>query len=80
MVNLAAIPPSLRERPQWVLWSVVRRDGKPTKVPFTAMGECASSTASSTWESFETVAAAYEAGPPARRTATRAGAWPTPRS
>ena len=26
---------ALAERPLWVLWKTVARDGKPTKVPFT---------------------------------------------
>ncbi len=33
-MNADAIPIELRERPQWVVWKVERRSGKPTKVPY----------------------------------------------
>ena len=29
-----AIPAELKDRPQWVVWRLQTRDGKPTKVPF----------------------------------------------
>lgn len=54
------IPHSLRERPQWVCWRGVMRDGKPNKVPFATTGTEASSTDSTTWTSFEEVTTAYE--------------------
>jgi putative DNA primase/helicase len=32
------IPERLTERPQWVVWKLEKRDGKPTKVPHIAGG------------------------------------------
>ncbi len=60
------IPEQLTERPQWVCWRVVARDGKkPTKVPFTPGTERrASSTDLMTWRTFSEALAAYEAGEP----------------
>jgi putative DNA primase/helicase len=48
------IPEELRRRPQWVVWKLEQRDGKPTKVPYIAGGVGkASSTNSETWRTFE---------------------------
>lgn len=50
--NLDGIPAELRERPQWVAWRFVVRDGdgKPTKVPYApAAGRRASSTEPQDW-------------------------------
>jgi putative DNA primase/helicase len=59
-----AIPAELRERPQWVVWRLEQRDGKPTKVPYVARPPLnrassgtqrrwrASTTDPSTWRSF----------------------------
>jgi hypothetical protein len=55
-VNADAIPQELRARPQWVTWRREERDGKPTKVPYSAAW-CegrASATAPETWATFET--------------------------
>ena len=57
-MNPEAIPRELRERRQWVLWRYEERDGKPTKVPYTARGRRASSTDPATWTSFEEARAA----------------------
>jgi putative DNA primase/helicase len=35
-VNVSAIPLELRDRPQWVVWRLEKRDGKATKVPYVA--------------------------------------------
>jgi hypothetical protein len=43
------VPEALRELPQWVLWRYEDRDGKATKVPYTAMGYRASATNSQQW-------------------------------
>lgn len=60
------IPEQLTERPQWVCWRILKREGKkPTKVPFTPGTERkASSTDLMTWRTFEEALAAYEAGEP----------------
>ncbi len=52
-----AIPAELIDRPQWVLWCYVERDGKTTKVPRAAATPWreASSTNPSTWATFERV-------------------------
>lgn len=55
------VPPCLRERPQWVCWKYVERDGKRTKVPINArFGWNASATDPQTWTTFEVALAAYE--------------------
>jgi hypothetical protein len=53
------IPQCLRDRPQWVCWKYVQRDGKQTKVPVNPR-YCwnASATDAQTWTTFD---AAYEA-------------------
>ena len=56
--NLNAIPDALKSRPNWVCWSLVERDGKPTKVPHQPNGNAASSTDSRTWTTFPDVALA----------------------
>jgi primase-polymerase (primpol)-like protein len=53
------IPAILRERPQWVCWRYVARDGKPTKVPYSPSSfDKASSTDLMTWASFDDALAA----------------------
>jgi putative DNA primase/helicase len=57
------IPEELRQRSQWVVWKLEKRDGKPTKVPYIAGGVGkASSTDSLTWRPFEEVVQALETG------------------
>lgn len=52
----------LAELPRWVLWHYETREGKATKVPLRPDGARASSTAPSTWATFEAVAAAFVRG------------------
>lgn len=52
------VPPELRERRQWLVWRLETRDGKPTKVPYSATGAAGSTTDPATWSSFEQAAAA----------------------
>ena len=58
------VPASLRERPQWVCWKYVIRDGKPTKCPVgpRSGGMAASPTDPATWVSFEDAVAAWRRG------------------
>lgn len=57
------IPEELRRRPQWLVWKLEKRDGKPTKVPYIAGGVGrASSTDSETWRSFDEAVAALQTG------------------
>lgn len=36
--NIGGIAPELKDRPRWLLWKLINRNGKPTKVPFSAFG------------------------------------------
>jgi hypothetical protein len=48
------VPPALRQRPQWVCWKYIERNGKATKVPIDARsGRTASCTDPSTWATLE---------------------------
>lgn len=47
--------------PQWVLWNVQHRNGKPTKVPFQPNGLKAMADTPRTWSSFDRAAAAATA-------------------
>jgi len=60
---LANIPEEMRQRPQWVVWRLEERDGKPTKVPYIAGGVGkADTTDLMTWRSFEEAVQALETG------------------
>ena len=58
----AVLPAELRERPQWLLWRLEERNGKPTKVPVRADDprRPASTTDPATWATFEDAAAAVD--------------------
>jgi putative DNA primase/helicase len=61
-VQTENIPEELRERPQWVVWRYEMRDGKWTKVPYSAISfELAKSTDLMTWATFNEAVAAYRA-------------------
>lgn len=55
MTGFALIPADLRALPQWVCWRLERRNGKATKVPYSARrpSSLASTTDSATWAPFE---------------------------
>jgi hypothetical protein len=56
------IPAALRERPQWVCWEYIYREGKQTKCPMNARrGGKADSTNPATWASFDEAVAAWKA-------------------
>lgn len=58
----ASIPSELRDRPQWVAWERVEREGKPTKRPVNPhTGGGASSTDPRTWGTFAEAVASREA-------------------
>ncbi len=60
---LENIPEELRRRPQWVVWKLEQRDGKPTKMPYIAGGVGrADSTDLMTWRTFEEAVAALKTG------------------
>ncbi len=57
------IPEELRRRPQWVVWKLENRDGKPTKVPYIAGGVGrADTTDLMTWRTFEEAVQAFKTG------------------
>ena len=56
------IPQELRESPQWVLWRSEQRNGKDTKVPYSAKGGKAKSNDPGTWSPFKTILQKYQAG------------------
>ncbi|MDQ3315992.1 MAG: hypothetical protein M3522_01515 [Actinomycetota bacterium] len=57
------IPEELRRRPQWVVWRLEERDGKPTKIPYIAGGVGrASSTDLMTWRTFGEAVQALQTG------------------
>jgi len=61
-VNVDAIPAELRERPQWVVWRALERQGRITKVPYRADGNGrASSTDPATWATFDQAVAGADA-------------------
>lgn len=58
---LEAIPPELRELPQWVCWALVPDEqGNPTKVPFSTRGSKAATDAPASWTTFDKAVAAAD--------------------
>lgn len=62
MITVEGIPDALQQRPQWVLWRSVIREGKATKLPFQVNGKPAESNKSSTWTTFDAVLTRYDRG------------------
>lgn len=58
-VDFKGIPLELQAIPRWVMWRLVNKGGRDTKVPFTIDGTPASSTNADKWASFDDVADAY---------------------
>jgi putative DNA primase/helicase len=56
------VPGELKALRQWVLWRGVERDGRWTKVPYSAAGGKASSSDSDTWTDFGSASEAYKSG------------------
>lgn len=59
----AGIPAELRTERRWVLWKLVRKNGRWTKLPVRPDGSPASSTDSATWTDFDTAWAAWQQNP-----------------
>ena len=57
-----AIPAELKGLPRWVLWKLVPKDGRMTKIPFQESGCPASSTNPGHWLSFEAAQKALASG------------------
>lgn len=63
-INVSAIPPELRDLPQWVNWRREERDGKPTKIPYQPCGrKRAASNDRETWSQLVEVVAAIKRDP-----------------
>ena len=59
--DIQVVPAALRQLPQWVVWRIIVRDGKPTKCPMDAKtGGPADSTDPATWATFEQAMAAWQ--------------------
>lgn len=56
--NPDGIPEALKERIQWVICSLVEKDGKTKKIPYTLKGYNASSIDPKTWTSYKPIFAA----------------------
>jgi len=58
------IPPELKDRPQWVVWRLETRDGKPTKIPYSAANpkRKAKANVPTTWGTYDQAVKAYAAG------------------
>src|SRR5215210_1274575 len=57
---LYQLPDELKAEASWVLWKKVRRDGRPTKLPYQPDHRKASSTDPATWTTFEEAVEAFE--------------------
>ncbi len=49
------VPSEMQDAPNWVVWKLVTRDGKETKVPMQITNAPASSTDPDTWATFAVV-------------------------
>ena len=57
------IPEAMRTLPRWVVWRHEERNGKSTKVPFSALtGKRAASDDPQTWSAFETATEVFDRG------------------
>jgi putative DNA primase/helicase len=63
--DVNALPQELKDRPQWVVWRYILRDGKWTKKPFQARYPQRGAKADdpSTWGTFDEAWAAYQSQP-----------------
>lgn len=59
MSDFNAVPRELREYDQWILWKLVERDGKATKVPCDATGKPVPVNDPASWLSFDDACAAH---------------------
>lgn len=56
------IPHALKVAPNWVLWKLVTRDDRPTKLPYQVNGEMAKSNDKNTWNTFKAVWHCFQKG------------------
>ena len=62
MIQFDTIPAVLKDRKQWVLWKVIKRDGDETKVPFSVNGKPAKANDPTTWSQYVVACEKYDAG------------------
>ena len=62
--DLPKIPQELKALPNWVVWRIENREGKPTKVPYNAAHpkQNAKANVPTTWGTYDEAVKAYEAG------------------
>lgn len=62
--NFENIPAELKARPQWVVWRMETRDGKPTKIPYNPakLNMKARANEPGTWGSFEQAVRVFKRG------------------
>jgi primase-polymerase (primpol)-like protein len=60
--KFSEVPELLQNINQWVLWKIVVRGGKETKIPWSVFDQPASSTDPATWSTFESVVMRYQRG------------------
>lgn len=56
------VPQELQDINNWILWKLVKRDGREIKLPWSVYDQAASSTDENTWSSYECVVMRYEPG------------------
>jgi len=63
-MDIDKIPQEIKDHPQWVVWKLEERDGKPTKPPYDAKtaNKRASHSDPLTWGTFENAVKALERG------------------
>jgi hypothetical protein len=61
MQNLSNLPNLLKDTPQWILWKMTVKNGKPTKVPCLADGTPVSVKEQTSWHPFEDAVALHHA-------------------
>lgn len=62
MVEFSNIPEELQNTPQWVMWKLIEKNGKHTKIPYTINNTEASTDKPSTWSTYEEALSAYNTG------------------
>ncbi len=58
--KLLSVPDALKKRPYWVLWKLVTRGDKTTKIPYQINGAPAESNDPATWAEYKDVLAAWK--------------------
>lgn len=59
-INFANIPVGLIQRPNWVFWKIIERNGQPTKIPYQITHSEAKSNDPDTWSRFHDIASEFD--------------------